>query len=315
MTFKKYPDIERLGHEDNLDILNYGQDTIVIEEKVDGGNGSFWLSDDKKDEGELHFGSRNRDLVSDKDEKTFQRQQILLREHMQMLEDEGINLNPDYIYYFEWMAPHTIRYTDAPFMIGFDIRLRHCKDNEDELGLFLGRESREKEFDRIKIENVPLIWRGTSDELKKLEIKSLIPKSKYYEGMAEGIVIKNYCRKSHSGNHQLYAKLVRDEFKEDNKAVFGSVRNPNSDTKKICDEFLTDARIKKAILKCVNEDNMKLDRSLMQKVPSMVIKDILKEEFNTIYDKYKFIDFKEMKQIIPKPCLRVIDEMMMSRIK
>ena len=46
MTFKKYPDIERLGHEDNKDILNFGEDTLVIEEKVDGGNGSFWLEED-----------------------------------------------------------------------------------------------------------------------------------------------------------------------------------------------------------------------------------------------------------------------------
>ena len=66
----------------------------------------------------------------------------------------------------------------------------------------------------------------------------MIPKSKYYDGWAEGIVIKNYCRKAREGNHQLYAKLVRDEFKEDNKAVFGSVRQTTSDTQKITEEFV-----------------------------------------------------------------------------
>ena len=45
MVFKKYPDIERLGSEDNRDILNFGEDTLVIEEKVDGGNGCFWWED------------------------------------------------------------------------------------------------------------------------------------------------------------------------------------------------------------------------------------------------------------------------------
>jgi len=53
----------------------------------------------------------------------------------------------------------------------------------------------------------------------------------------------------------------------------------------------------------------------MSKVPSYVIKDILKEEFTTVFDKYKFIDFKEMKQKVPKLCLRVINEMMETKLK
>ncbi len=310
MTFKKYPDIERLGSEDNKDILNYPEDTIVIEEKVDGGNFSMWLDEDNL----VHFGSRNRDLTIENDNKIFARQQIQLKEHLLNLENEGIKLNLNYIYYLECMQTHTINYTSAPFIIGLDIRLKRAKNEEGE-GLFIGREAREQEFNRLKIENVPLIWWGTVAELKKLSIRDLIPKSKYYDGFAEGIVIKNYCRKAHSGNHQLYAKLVRDEFKEDNKAVFGNIRNPSSDTQKIVNEFCTDARIKKAVLKFVNEYGEKLDLHLMQKVPSYVIKDILKEEFGEIYSKYKFIDFKEMRNLIIKICLRVINEMMLESIK
>jgi hypothetical protein len=44
-------------------------------------------------------------------------------------------------------------------------------------------------------------------------------------------------------------------------------------------------------------------------------KDILKEEFTTIFDKYKFIDFKEMKQAVPKQCLRVITSMMQEQLE
>ena len=309
MTFKKYPEIERLGHEDNREILLYDDDTIVIEEKVDGGNGSFWLEEDG-----IHFGSRNRDLTTDKDVKTFARQQIQLKEHLESMEKEGIKINPDYIYYVEWMAEHTIRYTSAPYVIAFDIRLKRAM-NEDDYGLFLGRDTRENEFERLRIENVPCVWRGNVTELKKLNINELIPKSKYYSGWAEGIVIKNYCRKSRNGNHQLYAKVVREEFKEDNKAVFGSVRQSVSDTDKIVEEFCTEARVRKAVLKFVNEDNMPLNLSIMKYVPSYIIKDILKEEFSTIYDKYKFIDFKEMKNKIPKICLKIINQMMIENQK
>lgn len=307
MVFKKYPDIERLGHDDNREILMYGDDTLVIEEKVDGGNGSFWLEEDG-----IHFGSRNRDLTIENDNKAFERQQIQLKEHIKKLQEEGIKINSDYFYYVEWMALHTIKYTSAPMVIGFDIRMKRAM-NENDFGLFLGRDSREQEFNRLKIENVPTIWRGKVLELKKLNIRELIPKSKYYDGWAEGIVIKNYCRKAREGNHQLYAKLVRDEFKEDNKAVFGSIRQTTSDTQKIVEEFGTDARIRKAVLKFVNEDSLPLDLRLMQKVPTYIIKDILKEEFSTIYDKYKFIDFKEMKTKIPKLCLRVINEMIIEK--
>jgi len=309
MAFKKYPDIERLGHEDNKDILNFSEDTLVIEEKVDGGNGSFWLEED----GSVHLGSRNRDLTIENDDKAFARQQVQLKEHLVNLESQGIKLNPDYYYYFEWMMKHTIAYTSAPFIIGLDIRLKRVM-NEEGFGFFLGRDAKEQEFKRLNIECVPCVWRGTVKELKELNVRELIPKSKYYDGFAEGIVIKNYCRKHPHENHQLYAKLVRDEFKEDNKAVFGNLKGQITDTHKIVEEFCTEARIRKAVLKFTNEDSMSLNLTLMAKVPSYVIKDILKEEFNTIFDKYKFIDFKELKQKVPKKCLTVISQMMQEKV-
>lgn len=304
MTLKKYIDIERLGHEDNKDIFLSGEDTLVVEEKVDGGNGSFWLEDDG-----IHFGSRNRDLTLENDTKMFEGFQKQLREHLANIKEI---INPNYIYYFEWMQKHTISYTKAPFVIGFDIRIKHSANSEDS-GLFLGRDAREQEFNRLQIENVPLVWRGSVNDIKKMEIRELIPKSKYFDGMAEGIVIKNYCRKHPHQNHQLYAKLVRDEFKEDNKAVFGNVRNKSSDTSKIIQEFCTDARIRKAVLLHIDNGD-KLELKLMAKVPHYVIQDMFKEEILAIIDKYKFIDLKEIRQKVPKLCLNVLNEMIMETV-
>ena len=175
MAFKKYPSIEALGHEDNREILMYEDDTLVIEEKVDGGNGSAWVEEDNL----IHFGSRNRDLTIENDEKAFGKQQIQLREHLLSLEKEGITLNPAYIYYIEWMAVHTIKYTSVPFVIGIDIRLKRAMDEED-FGLFLGRDTREQEFNRLKIENVPVIWRGTVKEFRKLDIRKFIDRESKY---------------------------------------------------------------------------------------------------------------------------------------
>jgi hypothetical protein len=307
MVFKKYIEIERLGHEDNKDIFLNQEDTLVIEEKVDGGNFSMWLEDDG-----IHFGSRNRDLTLENDKKMFEGFQNWLREHLEKLKSENINLNPDYLYYLECMAQHTIKYSNIPKFIGFDIRIKRSANQEGE-GLFFGRDTREQEFNRLKIENVPLVWRGTVKEIKDKNIRELIPKSKYGDFYAEGIVIKNYCRKHPYQNHQLYAKVVRDEFKEDNRAIFGNVKNKNSDTSKIIQEFCTDARIRKAILFFLDEGN-KLELKLMSKVPHYVIKDIMKEEILTIIDKYCFIDLKEIRQKVPKLCLKVINDMMLEKV-
>ena len=302
--FKKYPDIERLGHEDNRDLFKFLDDTLVIEEKVDGGNGSFWFNDKDKT---IHLGSRNRDLTDEQDEKAFAKQQIALKQLLKQNYKKGIKLNPDYVYYIEWMALHTIRYTNALDFIGLDIRLKH-QANAEGFGMFLGRDLREQEFKRLNIENIPIVWRGKVSEFKKMEVGTLIQKSKYYDGKMEGVVIKNYCRKHPNGNHQLYAKFVTDEFKENNKAVFGSVRQEITDTSKVVDEFVTDARIRKHILKLIKEFNEKLEMKLMQKLPNLVVKDVLKEEFLEIYDNYKFIDFKEMRAKTTKKCLKVLNE-------
>lgn len=307
MSFKKYPDIERLGSDENKDILLYPEDTLVIEEKVDGGNGQFSVDDAS---GSIHFGSRNRDLTIENDDKAFKGCRDYLANHLMAITDRsGIRINADYIYYVEWMEKHTINYTNAPRVIGIDIRLKHSK-NQEGAGLFLGRDTREAEFDRLGIENVPLVWRGTTADLKKMVIRDLIPKSKYFDGMAEGVVIKNFCRKAVEGNHQLYAKLVRDEFKEDNRAVFGSVKNPVSDTSKLVNRFCTDARIRKAVLVYLNEDKMPLSLRLMALVPHYVMIDIFEEETAVILKEYKFLDIKDFRVKVTKKCLAVITEMM-----
>jgi hypothetical protein len=128
----------------------------------------------------------------------------------------------------------------------------------------------------------------------------------------EGIVIKNYVRKDASG-YQLFAKLVREEFKECNKAVFGSVRNKNSDTARIFDEYCTQARIRKMLNYLTIEEGLPIGLPLMKYLPSKVIKDILKEEFLDIFEKYKFIDFRELKERVMKVCLAEIRETMTKR--
>ena len=306
MSFSKYPKIYSLGDDENKDIFEYVDDEIIVEEKCDGGNGSFWLED-----GGLHLGSRNRDLTTDEDDKTFSKQRKYLHEVL-----AGKEICSDYIYYIEWMARHTIAYETAPDVIALDVRLKHKAFEEEGVrGFFLNRDAKEVEFKRLGLEVVPLVWRGKAKELRKMELGDLITQSKYYNGQMEGVVIKNYARKAPTGNHQIFAKIVADCFKENNKAVFGSIKSANTDTIKIVDEFCTDARVRKMVMKAVNELNLPLNLKLMNIVPSAVIKDVVQEEFDGIFANYKFIDFRQFKQLVAKRCLRVIREEMGKKVK
>ena len=169
---KKYPKIYRVGAPETRELFTHTEDTLVIEEKVDGGNGCFYLAED----GSIHVCSHNRDLIEEQDTKTFAKQRATL---LKML--EGQKINPDYYYYVEWMQKHTINYTNIPDVMGIDIRHKRQFGTE-EAGLFMGRDTREQEFKRLGIENTPVVWRGTTKDLKKLEVDKMIPKSKYYDG-------------------------------------------------------------------------------------------------------------------------------------
>jgi len=127
----------------------------------------------------------------------------------------------------------------------------------------------------------------------------------------EGIVLKNYNRKAKEGNHQLYAKIVADEFKENNKAIFGGIRQKNTDTEKIVEAYCTDARINKYIQKLLNEQGLPLGMELMKHLPQGVCKDILAEEITGIYEAYKWLDFKSFKDLITKKCVRVLKDYML----
>jgi len=292
--FKKYPKIYRLGSEETSDFFKFVDDSVVVEEKVDGGNGCFWIDEDDA----IHVSSRNRDLTNENDAKTFAKQRATLMEILR-----GKDINKDYYYYIEWMATHTIRYDNVPDVIGLDIRMKRSMD-EDECGLFLGRDTRVHLFEELDIENIPLVWRGKINDLQKMKIEDLIGPSKYYSGKMEGVVLKNYNRKAKMGNHQLYAKVVADEFKENNKAVFGGVREKNTDTNKIVEAYCTEARIKKHIQKLLNEENLPLGMELMKYLPRNVGQDILVEDITGIYEAYNWLDFKSFKTLITKRCVK-----------
>ena len=64
MEFKKYQHLERIG---TVEVEGIEQGTCYCFPKLDGSNGSIWLSDDNT----LGCGSRNRELSMDDDNAGF----------------------------------------------------------------------------------------------------------------------------------------------------------------------------------------------------------------------------------------------------
>ena len=73
-------------------------------------------------------------------------------------------------------------------------------------------------------------------------------------GAGEGIVIKNYAWKNRFGR-QPWAKIVRNEFKEENKRAFGVTEKDGKFQVEaaIAEEFITQAVVEKALAK-INQD-------------------------------------------------------------
>lgn len=206
--FRRYEHLERLGHSETQEI-DHG--VVHVFPKLDGTNVSAWVDAN----GAVRAGSRNRTLTVEHDNHGFcawvqgddpkaAALRAMLLEH------------PNLVVYGEWLVPHTLKsYRDdawrrfwifdvfdhdsgrylshddyAPMLAGCDVVLPLCTiDNPSTAQLIAQCET-----------NTYLVATGA--------------------GVGEGVVIKRYDWTNGNGG-QTWAKLVRNEFKENNATLFG----------------------------------------------------------------------------------------------
>ena len=77
----------------------------------------------------------------------------------------------------------------------------------------------------------------------------------------------------------------------------------------------TEPRIRKAILVLVEQEGLPLDRTLMHKLPMLVVNDIFKEEYSEITKRFREVNIGSMKQIVAKRCLAAIDQILVEKMK
>lgn len=256
MIFHKYSKIYRIG-EKTRGIFYEGK--IVVEEKMDGANVRFCY-DSEQDR--IRFGSRRIELTDAKDFGQFKKFAEWIK---QLRPDE---LEPDFIYYAEYMIPHTIKYdwNKTPLLLGFDV-LTSDKYGEK----FVDYNVAKKLFEYIDIDFVPVIDVTDAKEITKEYLDKIIPESRYYNGLAEGVVFKNYEK-------QIFGKLIAEPFKEVNKNVFGgSPKKAKTPEEYIIEKYFTPRRIEK-VIRALLDEGYTLDMKLMNVLPKRVLEDVIEEE-------------------------------------
>ena len=317
-NFPKYEKIYVLGHEDNERIFDDPEDEIIIEEKIDGGNFRFYISE----EGKVIIGSRTQQLTSNEGEddnmnKQFRRCSDFVREK---LKGKKLKDYTGYIFYGENCIKHTMSYDweKIPPFLGFDIKASNG---------YVGYATKCRLFSELDLPIVPLIWEGKAKDIPIIN-ESFVPKSVYQSAttedqQAEGVVIKNYSK-------GIFAKYVRDAFKEANAETFGGnpkynkgqclATLPDGNEVVVMDEsnntdfvfkYCTNARIDKLIFELIDEGN-KLDMPLMKELPKRIYLDIWEENWQEIRDSNWMLDFKKLRKLVPRRCLAVLKQVIVN---
>jgi len=284
MKFSRYPKIFRIGHEETQGIFDEGY--VTVEEKVDGAN-VRWMYDPEQDR--IRFGSRNRELTDLKDFRQFKK----FGDWVRQLDPD--DLVPGNIYYAEFMIPHTIPYNwrKTPMLVGFDVFN----------GVFMNHEEAIEQFKQIDVEFVPVIDVIKADEIDERYLEKVIPESRYYSGVAEGVVFKNY-------KLQKFTKLVSEGFREINQQVFGKGKKyARSPEEFIIEKYIPPRRVEKVVYSLMDE-GFELNMKLMNELPKRVWNDVVIEEGANILNENLTINLKKLRKTIPKRCVNVIQRLM-----
>jgi len=292
-TFKRYPKIHRLGKEEVEGIL---EGTVHIEEKIDGANGQIWV--DKR--GEITCGSRNRELT-----EGFNGFVDYVKSH------DGIrNLlanHPGWRLYGEWLVRHTIQYNETNYkhFYLFDISLVSDGEEAEE---FLTKEHVMAIADEYGIHRPE--YHGSFDNPTQEQIMEHVGKSTLGE-KGEGVVLKNHEFRDKFGSHN-YAKIVTENFKEDNGVTFGG-NNKHSDSyweMYVVNKYMTLARIEKIMNKLQPLIDKRLDLEHIPRITNTAYHDMLTEEIWEIQDKVQSLNFKTLKRIAMKKAVQIYKDVL-----
>lgn len=212
MSFRHYDHLERLGH-DEVDGLTIGECYVFA--KLDGTNSSVWMKD-----GELKAGSRNRILSLDNDNAGFCKYVEENRDKFMAVFDAAIQDGMEELtIYGEFLVPHSLKtYREDAWKKFYVFDVFDRKHNK-----YLPYNVYENVIRNTGLEIIePLCkYNNPSNEQLQKEAEQNTYLILDGAGVGEGIVIKNYGWRNRF-DRQPWAKIVRNEFKEENRRAFGT---------------------------------------------------------------------------------------------
>ena len=288
MFYKSYQHIEKLGTSETEGIL---KGEVHLSYKIDGSNGCIYL----KDNGELGFGSRKRELSITEDNMGFMTSFVTDKSLYSKFE-EILKKNPNFIIYGEWLVPVTIkRYgKDAwkKFYV-FDVF-----NNED--GTYLPFNSYKEMLDEYGLLYIPEIT--VLNDPSEEDIKEYLDKTGEFlitEGLGEGIVIKNYDYKNKYGR-RTWAKILTEDFKKNKKELRKRIhiaKNEGDIELLIVNYYLTSEHVLKEKYKIEEKYGGWSSKNIFELL-NRVYDEFLKDNFELILKRYKdpTINFKLLRQ-------------------
>ena len=295
MKYAKYQHVERLGC-DEVDGILIG--SVCVFPKIDGTNAHIWINTPT----EIRYGSRNKELSYDNDNAGFMKWAS---------ENNAIKLFMQHLYgiygqahvYGEWLVPHTLKTyredTWRNFYI-FDVRL------ED--GSYLDYEKYLSYAHDYEIEVIPptrVILNPTVEDVLKV-----IDKNTYLIKDGEGVVLKNYSFVNKYGK-TIWAKVVRNEFKDQNAKAFGIKESKGTDMieEKIVSNMFSKELIDKVIANIKNECGW--NSKSIPRLIETVWHDFVIENIWDIVKKHKTptINFKLLKQFVVQKIKETVPEL------
>lgn len=285
MEFKSYQHIERLGTSE-VDGIEFGE--CYVFPKIDGTNSQLWWTVGEDGIGQLHGGSRNRELTIEEDNQGF---------FMWCCAEYGeviapfFRENPTMRLFGEWLVPHTLKtYSEDAWrrFYVFDVM-------EDDT--YVHYEQYKILLDKFGIEYIPPICKINNPS--RDELIALLDANTYLikdgAGAGEGLVIKNYGYKNKYGR-TTWAKIVRNEF----RAKHAKVETIDKAAKKsveleIVERFVTKPLVEKEYAKIVSECDGWSSKYIPRLLNTVYYCLIKEESWNFVKEfKHPTVDFKRL---------------------
>lgn len=291
--FKKYQHIERFG---TMEVEGIEFGTCHVFPKIDGTNGSVWLTDHG-----VRFGSRKRSLTFEYDNAGF---------YFDMAENRGLKdffiVNPRLRLFGEWLIPHSLKtYREDAWrkFYVFDV----VRDLPEELPSgekfeYLTYEEYQPLMEEFGIDYIPCIAKYDNGNYEAF-IKCLEGNTFLIEdgkGDGEGIVIKNYQYKNKYGR-TTWAKIVTSEFREKHDKAMGPAEKSAriAAEEHIIADFCTTALIEKVYGNIVAECDG-WSSKFIPRLLNTVYYELVSEECWNFVKKFKnpMVNFKRLQQLV-----------------